>query len=137
VKLITSLYSVLRIGELYLHSPYMFTGLYLFILAQAQFYLCLLRRFKSKVGGMNIHVESAPLWNSYHRRLIRQPPHIRLYSYTCSHMRSDIASNLAKSLAIPKWNHSQNSTGFRGRCHEQLTDKGVVQPLQRWPHISG
>jgi hypothetical protein len=44
---------------------------------------------------------------------------------------------LPKAWRYPSENHSQDSTGFRGRCHEHLTHKGVIQPLQRWPHICG
>ena len=36
----------------------------------------------------------------------------------------------------PSGNNSQDSTIFRGRCHEYLID-GVVQQLKKWPHISG
>ena len=52
-------------------------------------------------------------------------------------LSSVIALNFAKSLAILKLKLFKDSTGFRGLCHEYHTNKRVVQPLQRWRHISG
>jgi histone-lysine N-methyltransferase SETMAR len=55
---------------------------------------------------------------------------------------------LPKAWRYPSENHSQDPTGFRGRCHEHLTHKGVVhrfkdgrtfvdsEPHPGWPSTS-
>ena len=42
---------------------------------------------------------------------------------------------LPKAWQYPSGNYSKDSTGFRG-CHEYHRNKRVVQPHQRWLHVS-